>query len=65
MENEPVVQVKGLVKRYGTKTAVNGLDLVVATGAVTARRRAHTRRPTPPRASPPADTPPPARPARG
>ncbi|NEE19616.1 ATP-binding cassette domain-containing protein, partial [Streptomyces sp. SID7499] len=23
-------------KRYGTKTAVNGLDLVVATGAVTA-----------------------------
>ncbi|MFE6769432.1 MULTISPECIES: ABC transporter ATP-binding protein [Streptomyces] len=36
MENEPVVQVKGLVKRYGTKTAVNGLDLVVASGAVTA-----------------------------
>lgn len=36
MENEPVVQVKGLVKRYGTKTAVNGLDLMVATGAVTA-----------------------------
>ncbi|MFD8960964.1 ABC transporter ATP-binding protein, partial [Streptomyces anulatus] len=36
MENEPVVQVKGLVKRYGTKTAVNGLDQVVATGAVTA-----------------------------
>ncbi|MFD4178709.1 ABC transporter ATP-binding protein [Streptomyces anulatus] len=36
MENEPVVQVKGLVKRYGAKTAVNGLDLVVATGAVTA-----------------------------
>ncbi|MFH9132227.1 ABC transporter ATP-binding protein [Streptomyces sp. NPDC017524] len=36
MENEPVVQVEDLVKRYGTKTAVNGLDLVVATGAVTA-----------------------------
>ncbi|MFL0022822.1 ABC transporter ATP-binding protein [Streptomyces sp. NBUL23] len=36
MENEPVVQVSGLVKRYGAKTAVNGLDLVVATGAVTA-----------------------------
>ncbi|MGC5542328.1 ABC transporter ATP-binding protein [Streptomyces griseus] len=36
MENEPVVQVRGLVKRYGTKTAVNGLDLMVATGAVTA-----------------------------
>ncbi|MYX13005.1 ATP-binding cassette domain-containing protein [Streptomyces sp. SID8374] len=36
MENEPVVQVNGLVKRYGTKTAVDGLDLVVASGAVTA-----------------------------
>ncbi|MFB8103901.1 MULTISPECIES: ABC transporter ATP-binding protein [Streptomyces] len=36
MENEPVVQVTGLVKRYGTKTAVDGLDLVVAPGAVTA-----------------------------
>ncbi|RBL85219.1 ABC transporter ATP-binding protein, partial [Streptomyces cavourensis] len=32
MENEPVVQVTGLVKRYGTKTAVGGLDLVVRTG---------------------------------
>ncbi|MET8661883.1 ABC transporter ATP-binding protein [Streptomyces griseus] len=36
MENEPVVQVSGLVKRYGAKTAVSGLDLMVATGAVTA-----------------------------
>ncbi|NEC46434.1 ABC transporter ATP-binding protein [Streptomyces sp. SID8016] len=36
MENEPVVQVTGLVKRYGTKTGVNGLDLVVRAGAVTA-----------------------------
>ncbi|NEE37230.1 ATP-binding cassette domain-containing protein, partial [Streptomyces sp. SID7982] len=36
MENEPVVQVTGLVKRYGAKTAVNGLDLVVEAGAVTA-----------------------------
>ncbi len=36
MENEPVVQVTGLVKRYGTKTAVNGLDLAVRAGAVTA-----------------------------
>ncbi|MFH8886450.1 ABC transporter ATP-binding protein [Streptomyces californicus] len=36
MENEPVVQVTGLVKRYGAKTAVNGLDLVVGAGAVTA-----------------------------
>ncbi len=36
MENEPVVQVTGLVKRYGAKTAVNGLDLVVRAGAVTA-----------------------------
>ncbi|MEV1047364.1 ABC transporter ATP-binding protein [Streptomyces sp. NPDC049916] len=36
MEREPVVQVTGLVKRYGAKTAVDGLDLVVGTGAVTA-----------------------------
>uniref|UniRef100_UPI0039805C2F ATP-binding cassette domain-containing protein n=1 Tax=Streptomyces sp. cmx-18-6 TaxID=2790930 RepID=UPI0039805C2F len=36
MSSEPVVQARGLVKRYGTKTAVNGLDLEVAAGAVTA-----------------------------
>lgn len=36
MSSEPVVQVRGLVKRYGTKTAVDGLDLEVAAGAVTA-----------------------------
>ncbi|MEI7029990.1 ABC transporter ATP-binding protein [Streptomyces pratensis] len=36
MENEPVVQVRGLVKRYGAKTAVDGLDLVVRAGAVSA-----------------------------
>jgi ABC-2 type transport system ATP-binding protein len=30
------VAVTGLVKRYGEKTAVNGLDLVVARGSVTA-----------------------------
>ncbi|MFI1841602.1 ABC transporter ATP-binding protein [Streptomyces microflavus] len=36
MEKEPVVQVKGLVKRYDTRTAVDGLDLDVAAGAVTA-----------------------------
>ncbi|WP_299536427.1 ABC transporter ATP-binding protein [uncultured Streptomyces sp.] len=36
MENEPVVRVEGLVKRYGAKTAVDGLDLTVAAGAVTA-----------------------------
>ncbi|WP_326676686.1 ABC transporter ATP-binding protein [Streptomyces sp. NBC_01237] len=36
MKSEPVVQVKGLVKRYGTKTALDGLDLVVPAGAVTA-----------------------------
>ncbi|MEV8307617.1 ABC transporter ATP-binding protein [Streptomyces flavidovirens] len=30
------VQVSGLVKRYGTKTAVDGLDLEVRPGAVTA-----------------------------
>ncbi|MFH8370773.1 ABC transporter ATP-binding protein [Streptomyces sp. NPDC018031] len=32
----PAVEVVGLVKRYGTKTAVNGLDLSVARSAVTA-----------------------------
>ncbi|MEU8888346.1 ABC transporter ATP-binding protein [Streptomyces sp. NPDC048442] len=36
MSHEPVVQVTGLVKRYGSKTAVDGLDLTVATGTVTA-----------------------------
>lgn len=32
MRSEPVVQVQALVKRYGTKTAVNGLDLVAREG---------------------------------
>ncbi|WP_234314919.1 ABC transporter ATP-binding protein [Streptomyces sp. NRRL F-5135] len=32
----PVVEVRGLVKRYGAKTAVDGLDLVVRAGTVTA-----------------------------
>ncbi|MFC9426837.1 ABC transporter ATP-binding protein [Streptomyces sp. NPDC056987] len=32
----PLVEVRGLVKRYGTTTAVNGLDLVVRAGTVTA-----------------------------
>ncbi|MFJ2742091.1 ABC transporter ATP-binding protein [Streptomyces sp. NPDC087440] len=36
MSQEPVVQVTGLVKRYGSKTAVDGLDLTVASGTVTA-----------------------------
>ncbi|WP_418956377.1 ABC transporter ATP-binding protein [Streptomyces tritici] len=36
MKNESVVQVRGLVKRYGTKTAVDGLDLDVRAGTVTA-----------------------------
>ncbi|MFG3493485.1 ABC transporter ATP-binding protein [Streptomyces sp. NPDC047928] len=36
MRYESVVQVRGLVKRYGTKTAVNGLDLDVGAGTVTA-----------------------------
>jgi ABC-2 type transport system ATP-binding protein len=36
MSHEPVVQVQGLVKRYGSKTAVDGLDLTVAAGTVTA-----------------------------
>ncbi|MEV7086424.1 ABC transporter ATP-binding protein [Streptomyces sp. NPDC093085] len=32
----PLVEVHGLVKRYGTTTAVDGLDLVVGAGTVTA-----------------------------
>lgn len=32
MRSEPVVQVHALVKRYGTKTAVDGLDLVARAG---------------------------------
>ncbi|GGY91201.1 ABC transporter ATP-binding protein [Streptomyces nitrosporeus] len=36
MSSEPVVQARGLVKRYGDKTAVDGLDLAVPAGAVTA-----------------------------
>ncbi|MEU5436318.1 ABC transporter ATP-binding protein [Streptomyces sp. NPDC020719] len=36
MKSESVVQVAGLVKRYGSKTAVDGLDLRVAAGTVTA-----------------------------
>ncbi|WP_414169572.1 ABC transporter ATP-binding protein [Streptoverticillium reticulum] len=34
--SEPAVEVRGLVKRYGTKTAVDGLDLTVAAGGLTA-----------------------------
>ncbi|MFD5113244.1 ABC transporter ATP-binding protein [Streptomyces sp. NPDC058220] len=33
---EPVVEIRGLVKRYGGKAAVDGLDLVVRAGTVTA-----------------------------
>ncbi|MEV5242233.1 ABC transporter ATP-binding protein [Streptomyces cinnamoneus] len=36
MHAEPAVAVHGLVKRYGPKTAVDGLDLTVAAGGVTA-----------------------------
>jgi ABC-2 type transport system ATP-binding protein len=36
MRNEPAVEVTGLVKRYGTKAAVDGLDLTVARGGLTA-----------------------------
>ncbi|MZE76590.1 ABC transporter ATP-binding protein [Streptomyces xinghaiensis] len=36
MHEEPVVQVRKLVKRYGPGTAVDGLDLSVAAGTVTA-----------------------------
>jgi ABC-2 type transport system ATP-binding protein len=32
----PAVEVTGLVKRYGSKTAVDGLDLTVGTGTITA-----------------------------
>ena len=30
------VEIRGLVKRYGSRTAVDGLDLTVARGSVTA-----------------------------
>lgn len=33
---EPVVQVRGLVKRYGARAAVNGLDLTFRAGTVSA-----------------------------
>jgi ABC-2 type transport system ATP-binding protein len=36
MRSEPVVQIRGLVKRYGSKTAVGGLDLKARRGSVTA-----------------------------
>ncbi|MER6914882.1 ABC transporter ATP-binding protein [Streptomyces sp. NPDC000594] len=36
MPSESVVQIQGLVKRYGSRTAVDGLDLDVAPGQVTA-----------------------------
>ena len=34
--SEPAVEIRGLVKRYGAKTAVDGLDLVAGRGKVTA-----------------------------
>ncbi|WP_327298277.1 ABC transporter ATP-binding protein [Streptomyces sp. NBC_01197] len=36
MSTDPAVEVRGLVKRYGAKTAVDGLDLTVGAGTVTA-----------------------------
>jgi ABC-2 type transport system ATP-binding protein len=36
MDSQPAVEVTGLVKRYGPKTAVDGLDLTIARGTVTA-----------------------------
>ena len=36
MRNEPAVEVAGLVKRYGARTAVDGLDLAVPRGGVAA-----------------------------
>ncbi|MDT0379868.1 ABC transporter ATP-binding protein [Streptomyces sp. DSM 42041] len=35
MRNAPAVEIAGLVKRYGGRTAVDGLDLTVAAGSVT------------------------------
>ncbi|MGF1429582.1 ABC transporter ATP-binding protein [Kitasatospora sp. LaBMicrA B282] len=36
MQTEPAVEIAGLVKRYGDKVAVDGLDLVIRRGTVTA-----------------------------
>ncbi|MFC7216572.1 ABC transporter ATP-binding protein [Streptomyces polyrhachis] len=36
MRKEPAVELAGLIKRYGHKTALDGLDLTAARGAVTA-----------------------------
>ncbi|MBO1335307.1 ABC transporter ATP-binding protein [Streptomyces sp. VRA16 Mangrove soil] len=36
MHKEPAVETAGLSKRYGTKTALDGIDLIAARGAVTA-----------------------------
>ncbi|MDH6117218.1 ABC-2 type transport system ATP-binding protein [Kitasatospora sp. GAS204A] len=36
MQNSPAVEIAGLVKRYGEKTAVDGLDLRIERGTVTA-----------------------------
>ncbi|MDJ0381340.1 ABC transporter ATP-binding protein [Streptomyces sp. G-G2] len=36
MSNDPAVEIRGLVKRYGTRTAVDGLDLTVPRASVTA-----------------------------
>ncbi|EST37848.1 spermidine/putrescine ABC transporter ATP-binding protein [Streptomycetaceae bacterium MP113-05] len=36
MHNAPAVEIVGLRKRYGSRTAVDGLDLSVGTGSVTA-----------------------------
>jgi len=36
MHADPAVEVTGLVKRYGSKTAVDGLDLAIARGTITA-----------------------------
>ncbi len=35
MRKAPAVEIAGLVKRYGSRTAVNGLDLTVGPGTVT------------------------------
>jgi ABC-2 type transport system ATP-binding protein len=35
-DHAPAVEIRGLIKRYGAKTAVDGLDLTVARGSLTA-----------------------------
>src|SRR3954465_5382433 len=47
MRSEPVVQVHALVKRYGPKTAVDGLDLVARAGVTAVLGHNGAGKPTP------------------